>query len=861
MADIDNLVIKISAQTGRAVGNINKLVTALDNLNGALGRIDTSGINNLSNVMSSISGMTASMRDSSRAAQQLSGAVANIGNQNGQVAQTANAAQNLSQGMQQASQATSGAASALSRSAQNTQTLGNSLNNVSNNARRAARSIREAGSSAKSATKHFSGLTKGLGRIGKMLKLMVTRMVLRKVIQGVLDGFKNLAQYSSTFDATLSLLWNSFRQLGNSIAAAVSPLLNALAPAINYIIQLFIKAVNVINQFISALTGLGTWTRAKTLTDDYAKSLDKSNKSAKALKKTVLGFDELNQLQDNNSGGGGGTSPADMFEQVPIDPKILNFVDNMKKKIGELKKYWDAFKTGFKKGLGDDWKDKVDLIKDGVNRIKDAIDDIWNDPEVSKAREEFLTSFSEAAGAVAGTAARVGLNVGANFAQGVANSVEEKSPEIKEYAKEMFNIGTDVSKQVEEVSLAVGEISDVLVGDNAIQATTEFSNLFTETFMGITENAARLGDDVIHAVTQPIIDNKDAIKSALDDMFGSLAELGHNLQTIVKDLRDILSDVWENHLHPMFEQITEALSGLTDIALRAWGYLAPIFHEVNDAVSEFWNTYMKPIADDLLNIIGIIGHAVAALVNHVVVPAIGALVDKWFPRIKDAISILISIFKVVYQTVATIVQTITFILRSFLQFFETGFTKGFSTACEEFGKAWSDQWDSMLEKVKGIGRSIIEVVQNMVNAIIHGLNFFGDKFKNMGEFQIPAWLGGGTFSLKNLAFHIDDINILSMFSSGGGRGFRNGGFPEDGWFRASHGEIMGRFDNGQSVVASNQQITDGIARAVFNAMTSAQTGGGGQYINNTIVVDGDVIARAVTKGQDRLNRRYSPTMA
>lgn len=47
--------------------------------------------------------------------------------------------------------------------------------------------------------------------------------------------------------------------------------------------------------------------------------------------------------------------------------------------------------------------------------------------------------------------------------------------------------------------------------------------------------------------------------------------------------------------------------------------------------------------------------------------------------------------------------------------------------------------------------------------------------------------------------------------------YATGGFPEDGWFRASHGEIMGRFDNGQSVVANNMQITEGIARGVRSA--------------------------------------------
>lgn len=47
------------------------------------------------------------------------------------------------------------------------------------------------------------------------------------------------------------------------------------------------------------------------------------------------------------------------------------------------------------------------------------------------------------------------------------------------------------------------------------------------------------------------------------------------------------------------------------------------------------------------------------------------------------------------------------------------------------------------------------------------------------------------------------------------KGYATGGFPEDGTFRASHGEIMGRFDNGQSVVANNKQITDGISAAVY----------------------------------------------
>lgn len=50
--------------------------------------------------------------------------------------------------------------------------------------------------------------------------------------------------------------------------------------------------------------------------------------------------------------------------------------------------------------------------------------------------------------------------------------------------------------------------------------------------------------------------------------------------------------------------------------------------------------------------------------------------------------------------------------------------------------------------------------------------------------------------------------------------YAQGGFPEDGWFRASHGEYMGKFDNGQSVVANNEQITSGIAMGVREAVSA-----------------------------------------
>jgi phage-related protein len=89
--------------------------------------------------------------------------------------------------------------------------------------------------------------------------------------------------------------------------------------------------------------------------------------------------------------------------------------------------------------------------------------------------------------------------------------------------------------------------------------------------------------------------------------------------------------------------------------------------------------------------------------------------------------------------------------------------------------------------------------------------------------------------------------------------YASGGFPEDGWFRASHGEMLGRFDNGQSVVANNEQITDGIAQAVSSALVPilqdiAESSRETANKDLSLSVDSREIAKATNNGQNKLGR-------
>lgn len=82
----------------------------------------------------------------------------------------------------------------------------------------------------------------------------------------------------------------------------------------------------------------------------------------------------------------------------------------------------------------------------------------------------------------------------------------------------------------------------------------------------------------------------------------------------------------------------------------------------------------------------------------------------------------------------------------------------------------------------------------------------------------------------------------------------NGGFVEEGPFFMNRGEIAGKFGNGKTVVANNEQITDGIKRAVVEGMSQvfSSTNFSQQQNGNIVVqIDGQEVFRTTQKYANR----------
>jgi phage-related protein len=386
-----------------------------------------------------------------------------------------------------------------------------------------------------------ASLAKSLLRTTKMLKLMIVRMALRGVIDGVKTGMQNLAMYSDETNASLSLLMNSLNQLKNSFAAAVAPILNAFAPALNKIIQLCIKAVNAINQVISALLGNGTWIRAKKLTDNYRDSIGGAASEAKELNKQLQGFDKLNNLTTSKSGGGGGgastTAPEDMFETVDIEDKWKDLADKIK---SILSKIFDPLKEAWKRA-GDfvmkSWKFALEEVWKLIKTIAKDFLEVWNEEATIQILENILYIIGD-----------IGKVIG-YLAQGFREAWEEN------------NTGLHILQNIRDI---IGVIVENIL--HAADATVEwaknldFSPLltkieeWTESLVPVFDSLSGIVTDFYETVLLPLA--KWTLEQGLPDLLQVFIDFNEKVDW--EKLRTNLKTLWE-HVEPFAETIGEGL--------------------------------------------------------------------------------------------------------------------------------------------------------------------------------------------------------------------------------------------------------------------------------------------------------------
>ena len=215
------------------------------------------------------------------------------------------------------------------------------------------------GKSSKSSNNILNKGFKAILKYGLGIRSMY--ILINKLRTAIKEGFSNLYNDKNiaAFKTQVDSLKASLLTLKNSFAAAFRPLVEVAIPYIQMLIDYMIRLLNVVGQFMAAITGQDKYTRAVRQT---TAAIEEQNK---AQKKQLSNLDSLNNLASDNSSGGKDTTG--MFEEVPVEDKWQDIVDR-------LKKMWEN-------------SDFSDLGKSIGEWLKNALDGIpWNEIK-EKARK------------------------------------------------------------------------------------------------------------------------------------------------------------------------------------------------------------------------------------------------------------------------------------------------------------------------------------------------------------------------------------------------------------------------------------------------------------------------------------------
>lgn len=643
--------------------------------------------------------------------------------------------------------------------------------------------------------------------------------------QGVSEGLQNISKYSNETASNMNKLSTMSLYLKNSIGAALYPVIVAIIPALEAMANAIIKALNAFNQFVSAWGGSKTFIKAKKYLKEYG---DKATSTANKIKKSFAGMDEITVIGDKNGGTAGSSTPdySQMFETAPISEKTSAIVENLKANLENIQAILGGALlavgailtfSGANVPLG------LGLMAIGGYMLGSAVAEDWGSTTAT-LQDQFTNVMLIVSGGLlvlgailtfASSMTRpLGIALLAGGALVLATAVAENWEGLPENIKHTITV----------IGIAVGAASLVL---GAILA---FSGAAIPLGIGLMiAGAAELATAVVLGWNTLPDNIKNIITIITIAVSSALLVLGVCL-------------FWTGVQAPLGVALMAlGAAGLVAAAKLGWEKLPDKVKNTIMIITAIVSTALL-VLGVILTCTGVATHLGVALIVSGAAGLVTAIAVNW-DWVKDKI-------KTVLSAILSIISGFGLVLGILLCLSGTGIPIGIALIMASIKgvKAASDINDNPVTRfVKKMVNGIIDIFESGVNYII--------KMLNKLSWTVPDWvpsIGGSTFG-----FNIKPVSIPR---------FKDGGFPdgEDGLFFANHNELVGKFSNGKTAAANNEQIVDGIRSGVYDA---------NQEQNNLLREQNKLLRQLLEKesnpkvsvttineAQSRANRRYGKTV-
>lgn len=469
------------------------------------------------------------------------------------------------------------------------------------------------------------------------------------------EGMQSLAQYSQSVNANISSIMSALMQLRNAFAAAFEPILSVVAPYLATFISWLAKAINMLGQFIAALTGKGYAVQAKKVQMDYAKSLKDTasgaGKAAKALKEMqdyTLGFDELHIIdtKQNDSGGadggaGGGAGdllPTDMFETVEIDSKIQDLAKRFKELLPLI--------TSIAAGLAA-WKIAMGLFKQ-LAELKKKLQELQVLSKLNVAMNGLgtvlanvgliLSNLMKVAPTILGWSIVIGIIVGRFvYLYQTSETFRKGLERTKEIFKGILTVVSDVFKAVGRVLYDIGSG----IWNHLLKPFLEFIGIDTSGIEEEFSNFFRMIKDWLGKLNIDFGDLGITIAGIAllfipgGQLFGGALLAFEGISVALRALGGVSDETWAS----IKEKAVEAWNAIKDFFKTTWdeivSYYPEKWSEVKTSTAELWESVKTTISEKWTAIKDFFTKTIPQIVSDIV---------KWFSEMPSKVGAAISVF-------------------------------------------------------------------------------------------------------------------------------------------------------------------------------------------------------------------------
>lgn len=555
------------------------------------------------------------------------------------------------------------------------------------------------------------------------------------------DGWANQVRILKLqFDSLKATLGQGLINVFTPVIKAVNALLGrlaVLAEAFKSFTELITGSKSSGAGGISALSGAAAET-SEGLSDaagsadnlaDNTSGVGKAAKKAAKEMRALMGFDQISRLaepsgddSDDKDKGSSGSIPA--IQGSPVDYGALAEGETVLDKLGgkfqglisRAKELASLFKKGFEIGFGDSGT-KIASIKKHLQGIGKSLKEIFTDPQVVKAAEGLMDSIALNAGKMAGAFASIGLAIADNLVGGFDKYLQNSKDYIKERLISIFDVSSDIADQIGDFSVVLADILEVFRSDAAKQITASIIGIFSDGFFGALDLGLKLGRDIIYVITQPVIENKDKLKEALENTLEPISTVLDSLHGVVKNTFEKIHQVYDEHLAPAFEHIKNGFSTVFAAALDAYNeYLAPVLDWIAERFSALVSDYIQPLIDAFLEFSAKAIEALSIFWEFIS-PFVAWFVEKFIAQLATKIQWLWTKFEFVFSALSAIVQRFLEVLSGIIDFLIGVFTG-------DWERAWNgvkEIFGGILNGIYGVAKAVWNLIKNTIETAVNAI--------------------------------------------------------------------------------------------------------------------------------------------